>query len=214
MDPGTIAVIGFCVFLAAWYGAGYWANHRRGRRLYAWLEEGLEVLGGEREMGWIGSPASGARINILHANSPFRRLEITLLLANREIPLLWLVDRLRLRPDRLIVKATLRSSHPGGIEASARKSWLPRDQEQSWITEEAAHGLTIAYQGAGAAKKVAGLQPWLSQYGASLHRLSWRNSDSHIQMQIGLAGLLKGSSGAFLTGLQAALGGNDAASDP
>lgn len=84
MDPGNILVIGLCVFLALWYGGGYLYNRRRGQRLFRWLETGLDVLGEERKAGWIGSPASGARVNVIHAAPPFRRLEITLLLENRK----------------------------------------------------------------------------------------------------------------------------------
>ncbi|MHC4404618.1 MAG: hypothetical protein ACYTG0_33610, partial [Planctomycetota bacterium] len=84
MDPGTIAVIGLCAFLALWYGVAHLYNRYRGQQIFRWLKAGLDVLGGEVEAGWIGSPASGARINVTHAKPPFRRLEITLLLENRE----------------------------------------------------------------------------------------------------------------------------------
>jgi len=72
----------------------------------------------EREAGWIGSPASGARINVIHAAPPFRRLEMTLLLENREVPLLWLFDRLHGKRDWLTIKATLRSPRRGEVEVS------------------------------------------------------------------------------------------------
>ena len=130
MDTGLAAIIGLCVILALWYGVGYLYNRQRGQRLFHWLEQGLDVLGGERESGWIGSPASGARVNILHAAPPFRRLEITLLLENREVPLLWLFDRLRGRRDRLIIKATLRSLRRGEIEIGPARRRAARGREQ------------------------------------------------------------------------------------
>ncbi len=178
MDPGVIAVIGLCVFLALWYGGGYLYNRRRGQRLFRWLETGLDVLGGERESGWIGSPASGARISVIHAASPFRRLEITLLLENREILPLWLLDRLRGKWDWLIIKSTLRSPHRSEVEVSSTRSGAlslskgktARRQEQTWTRQEGSHGLIIAYRGSGAQQKVAILEPWLETYGAHLHR--------------------------------------------
>ncbi|MFQ6101934.1 MAG: hypothetical protein ACE5OS_11980 [Anaerolineae bacterium] len=206
MDPGVVAVIGLCAFLALWYGGGYLYNRRRGQRLFHWLETGLDVLGGdEREAGWIGSPASGARITVLRAASPFRRLEITLLLENREIPLLWLFDRLRGKRDWLIIKATLRSPHRGEVEVSPVSRRAVRRREQSWIWQEGPHGLAITYQGPGAQRQVTALEPWLETYGACLHRFAWRKTDPHVQLRMNVAGLLATSSRVFLADLQAAV---------
>ena len=207
MDPGIIAIIGLCVFLALWYGGGYLYNRHRGQRLFRWLETGLEVLGSEREAGWIGSPASGARINVIHAAAPFRRLEITLLLENREIPLLWLLDYLRGRRDRLIIRATLRSPRRGEIEIGPAQRKAARRREQPWTWQEGPHGLAVAYQGSGAQRQVAGLGPWLETYGAHLRRFVWHKTDPHIQLQVKAAGLFATSSETFLADLQAALGG-------
>ena len=215
MDPEIVAIIGLCVFLALWYGGGYLYNRRRGQRLFRWLETGLDVLEGERETGWIGSPASGARVNVTRAAAPFRRLEITLLLENREVPLLWLLDHLRSRRDRLIIRATLRSPRRGEVEVSPvrrgvlslPKGKIARRQEQSWTRQEGPHGLTIAHQGPGAQRQVAALQPWLETYGAYLHRFVWHKTDPHVQLQMNVAGLLATSSETFLADLQAAVGG-------
>ncbi|MBL7065218.1 MAG: hypothetical protein ISS49_13580 [Anaerolineae bacterium] len=207
MDPGVIAVIGLCVFLALWYGGGYLYNRRRGQRLFRWLEIGLDVLGGERESGWIGSPASGARINVIHAAPPFRRLEITLLLENREIPLLWLLDYLRGKQDGLIIRATLRSPRRGEVEVGSAKRKAARRREQPWMWQEGPHGLAVAYQGPGAQRQVAGLEPWLETYGAHLRRFVWHKTDPHIQLQVKASGLLAMSSETFLADLQAAMGG-------
>lgn len=211
MDPGVVAVIGLCVFLALWYGGGYLYNRRRGQRLFVWLEAGLDVLGGEKEAGWIGSPASGARINVTHAASPFRRLEITLLLENREILPLWLVDCLRGKRDRLIIRSTLRSPRRGEVEIAPAKGrvarGLRREQEQSWTWQDGPHGLAVAHQGPGAQRQVTALEPWLETYGVHLHRFVWRKTDPHVQLQMRAAGLLATSSETFLVDLQAAVGG-------
>jgi len=214
MDPGVVAVIGLCVFLALWYGGGHLYNRHRGQRLFRWLETGLDVLGGEREAGWIGSPASGARINVVRAAPPFRRLEITLLLESREVPLLWLFDHLRNRQDRLIIRATLRSPRRGEVKIDSAKSSalsLPkgraaRRREQSWTWQEGPHRLAMAYQGPGAQRQVTALEPWLETYGAHLHRFVWRKTDPHVQLQMKVAGLLATSSETFLAGLQTAAG--------
>jgi len=211
MEPGVVAIIGLCVFLALWYGGGHLYNRRRGQHLFRWLEMGLDVLGGEREAGWIGSPASGARVNVVHAAPPFRRLEITLLLENREILPLWLFDRLLGKRDGLIIKSTLRSPRRGEVAVVSAKGrtaqGLRREQEQPWTWQEGPHGLAIAYRGAGARRQVAGLESWLETYGAHLHRFSWRKTDPHVQLQMTVGGLLATSSEIFLADLQAAMGG-------
>ena len=211
MDPGVAAVIGLCVLLALWYGGGHLYNRRRGQRLFRWLEMGLDVLGGKREAGWLGSPATGARVNVIRAAPPFRRLEITLLLENREILPLWLLHRLRGNQDWFIIKATLRSPRRGEVEVVPARgriaAGLRGEQERPWIWQERAHGLGVAVQGNGAQQQMATLEPWLGTYGAHLHRLSWRKTDPHVQLQVKAAGLLATSSETFLTDLQAAVGG-------
>jgi len=209
MDPAVVAVIGLCVFLALWYGGGHLYNRRRGQRLFRWLMAGLDVLGGEREAGWLGSPATGARINLTRATPPFRRLEITLLLENREMLPLWLLSRLRGKRDGLIIKATLRSPRRGEVEivpaTEPMAQGLRREQEQPWTWQEGPYGLLIAYRDSGARAQTAGLTTWLEAYGAHLHRFSWRKADPHIQFQANVAGLLATPSETFLTGFQAAV---------
>ena len=211
MDTGVIAVIGLCIVLALWYGGGYLYNRRRGQRLFRWLEAGLDVLGGEREAGWIGSPASGARVNVVHAAPPFRRLEITSLLENREMLPLWLLGHLRGRRDGLIIKATLRSPRQGEVEVvpatGQTARGLRQEQGQPWTWQEGSHGLSIAHRGSGAGPQVARLESWIDAYGAHLQRFSWRKADPHIQLQVNVAGLLTMSSEAFLADLQTAVGG-------
>jgi hypothetical protein len=211
MEAGVIAVIGLCALLALWYGGGYLYNRRQGKRLFRWLEKGLGVLGGEHEAGWIGSPASGARVNVIHANPPFRRLELTLLLENREMLPLWLLDHLRGKRDRLIIKATLRSPRRGEVEVVPAKErivqGLRKEQEQPWVCQAGPYGLVIAHRGPGTQQQVKPLEHWLEVYGMHLHRLSWRKTDPHVQLQIEAVGLLPTPSETFLADLQAAVAG-------
>jgi hypothetical protein len=211
VNRGTAVVIALCLVLVVWYAIGYLYNLRHGRRLFAWLEAGLDALGGERTAGWIGSAASGARIQILHADAPFRRLEMTLLLERREIPLLWLLDHLRGRRDRLIMKATLRSPRQGELEVTPpRRSFLEPTavdyrREPSWTGEEGSHGLLVLRRGSGTERQVASLRPWLQTYGCALRRLAWQKSDPHIQMHLDLAIWSTTSSRELLDGFRVAV---------
>jgi hypothetical protein len=205
MEPGVAVVIGICALLVLWYGAGYFYNRRRGQRLFRWLKDGLDVLGGEVESGWIGSPAAGARVNVTHAAAPFRRLELTLLLENREILPLWLFDHLRGRRDRLIIRATLRSSRRSEIEIGSARRRAARRRQEPWEWRGGPHRLAIAHQGSGAQQQVAALELWLQSYGAHLRRFCWRKRDPHILLEINLSQLLAVPSKTFLEDLQAAL---------
>jgi hypothetical protein len=203
------------VFLLLWHGGGHLYNRRRGQRLFRWLEQGLNVLGGKREAGWLGSPASGARVNITQASHPFRRLEITLWLENRELLPLWLFDRLRGKRDGLIIRSTLRSPGRGEVEVdpsgrrilNQRQEKTARQRDQTWRRQEGPHKLSVAYRGPGAQRQVSTLEPWLEAYGTHLRRLVWHKTDPHIQLYVNIAGLLTTPSETFLTDLQAAVGG-------
>jgi hypothetical protein len=209
MDPGTALVIGLSALLALWYGGAHLYNRRHGQRLFHWIRAGLDCLGGERESGWIGSPASGARINVRRAAPPFRRLEITLLLENREILPLWLFQRLRGSRDWLIIKATLRSPRRDEVEvvpASGRVAQdLRREKDFPWVWKDGPHGLVVAYRGPSAQGQARALESWLETYAPHLHRFSWRKTDPHVQLQAKAAGLLPVPSETFLRDLQVAL---------
>lgn len=187
MNTGTIVIIALSVVLGLWYIGGHLYNRRHGRRLFHWLEEGLKLLGAEYQWGWLGSPASGARILVHPAPPPFRRMEITLLLENREIPLLWIADRLQKKRDSVIIKATLPSPGGGEIQVGPPNelSGLPFRHR-----EKGPHGLMIAYQGAGASSRLAKLTPWLTRYGPSLRRLLLQDRDPHLTVWMNLAGLV------------------------
>jgi hypothetical protein len=205
MNPQTI-VIAVSALLLAWYIAAHLYNRRRGRRLRRWVEARLTALGGEREAGWIGSPASGARFNVRRADPPFRRLEATLLLANREIPLLWLVDHLRGRRDRIIIRGTLRSPRRGEVWVTSSRRSDRRGEDWTW--QEGPHGLQIAFRGRNGRQLVTTLSPWLEAYGAHLDRFHWQKQDPHINLQLIIVGLLDTKSQAFLTDLVTALQAN------
>jgi len=203
VNQGTLIVIVVSVLLVVWYVAAHLYNRRRGIRLRQWLETAVDALGGEKEGGWLGSPASGARINVRRAQTPFRRLEATLLLQNREIPLLWLLDELRGRRDRVVIRATLRSPRRGEVWVTSAEP--PNGRTETWMLKDGPHGLSISYRGHNGRQLMTALNPWLEAYGAHLNRFHWRKHDPHINLQLRTAGLLKTKAESFLTDLSTAL---------
>ncbi len=205
MNTGTVAVIALSVVLFLWYIGGHLYNRQRGRRLFRWLEEGLGALGEEYQWGWLGSPASGARILIPQAHPPFRRMEITLLLENREIPILWLADRLQKKRDALIIKATLQSSEGREIQVGPPNE-LRSAAILSWNREIGPHRLMMAYRGPGTSSQRARLTPWLTRYGPHLRRLILQREDPHLALWMNLTGLApEVPSVALFTDLRTAL---------
>lgn len=205
MNAGTIAVIVLSAVLILWYIGGHLYNRRRGRSLFRWLEEGVSVLGEEYRWGWLGSPASGARLQIHQARPPFRRMEITLLLENREIPILWLADRLQKKRDALIIKATLRSPENGEIQVGPPHE-LRSAALLPWNREKGPHGLMMAYSGPSTSSQRAQWSPWLARYGPHLRRLVLQREDPHLVVWMNLTGLApECPAAALFTDLQAAL---------
>ncbi len=202
MRPEAIAVA-VSVLLVGWYVTGYVYNLRRGRRLRQWLEGGLDAFGGEIEAGWIGTPASGARFNVRRAKPPFKRLEVTLLLANRETPLLWFIDHLRGKRDRCIIRGTLRS--PRGGEVWVGSTRRTDRQGESWTCEQGPHGLAVCYRGRDGFQLGTAVNPFLEAYGAHLQRFHWRKQDPHVDLQLMIAGLLQTEAHAWLHALSTAL---------
>ncbi len=202
MNTGTIIVIALSVFLLLWYIGGHLYNRRRGQYLVHWLAEGLDALGEERQWGWIGSPASGARILIHQAHPPFQRMEITILLENREIPILWLADRLQKKRDWVIIKATCRSPGDGEVQVGPL-SEVFGPQFSSWNREQGPNGLLILHRGSGAPRQLAKLTPWLNRYSPYLRRFILQRRDPHLTVWIDAAGLEQSpSAAAFFSDLK------------
>lgn len=213
MSPEIAFLVGLCAFLVLWFGAGYLLNRRQGQRLYRWLRAGLDALGPTWQTTWLGAPSSGVRVAAADPSAPFAFVEIILLLENREMPVFWLLDRLRGRRDWLILKAAFDKGRTGEVEVVPARSRLAQgfrqQSEQPWKWQEGPHDLAILHRGAGAPEQAARLAAWLEEYGACLDRFSWRQEMPHLQIQLRVNGLVDRPGERFLTGLRSALLGRE-----
>lgn len=196
------------LLMLLWYVIGTWHSRRRGIRTLEWLREGLRLLGGQLQAGWIGgSASSGARVAVNKANPPFQRLETTFILESREILPLWLVNLMRGKRDELIIKAHLRSPRRGEIEVVLSGSRLERslrkEGQGSWRWQEGPHNLRVAHRGAQGEALSAAMVPFLNSYGCSLRRFSYRRDKPHLLLRIHLAGLIDRPSTDFFSDLTA-----------
>ena len=207
---GQQIVIGLIILMGLWYLVGTWYNRRRGIRTLTWLRDGLQSLGGQLEMSWLGSAASGARAVVNKTQPPFRQLNAIFLLESRELLPLWLANLLRGKRDELIIKADLRTPRRGEIEvipagSRVEQSLRLEGDHSSWQWNEGPHGLRIAYRGPQGKELIAAVAPFLEDYGLYLHRLSWRRNSPHLLLHTRLVGLIDRSPTEFFEDLSSVI---------
>lgn len=181
------------IVLAGGYLAGTWLNRRRSRALGAWLQAGLETLGGKPIWKWVGTRSSGAQVTVEGARKPFRQLQITYLLLTRELLPLWGVELLRGKHDMLVIRADLRAKPDREFEVvplqGALRRKLDRESKQSWEWHEGLARLGIGTQGTGDKAVVEQVTGFLEPYARHVQRLSLRQRSPHLILFVRLTGL-------------------------
>ena len=107
-----------------WFAFGIIYNLRRGDSLLRWMQQGLPRLGERTTFRWLGS--SVAELVIAQAKRPFRRAEIMVVLAPRDVPWNWLMAHLRGRRDTLILRLHLLNPPLLDMELADPRSWTGR----------------------------------------------------------------------------------------
>jgi hypothetical protein len=200
----TQVVIAFCALLVVWYVVGWQMNRRRGERLLAWILQGLRAFSDQITVSRLGT--SGFQVNVGKTEAPFKRIEATILLEPREIPLLWIFNLLRGRADQLVFKGTLRAWPRGEVEvvkargSSARRVLKGLDEED-WARQETASGLVIAYRGKKSQQQADAISHLLEDLGPRLLRLSLSKKAPHLLVSVSLAGLSEQSAFLMLSSL-------------
>jgi hypothetical protein len=206
VDLGQWIIVGFSIFLGAWYVIASVINRRRGVATFQWLRTGLEKYGKVSAAKWIGTAASGARLAIEGAKAPFRRIEAVFLLDSREILPLWLFNLLRRKSDELLLKTTLRRvpthqmevAHPGKLNLEKLSTEIGGSESlhQSQIA-----GLSFAEWGkiAPGAERIS--EDFFSKYGADIISLSLRRAVPHLIVKVRLSGIRSTPADEFLQAL-------------
>ncbi len=166
-----------------------------GQWLRGWLEQGLKEVGEEWHGGWLGSPASGARFLVHEPHPPFRWMEVTLLLENREIPILWLADRLQGKRDALIIRARCASPGKGAFHAGPPSQVLVPPY-LSWHQEKGPHGLVVASRDPRASRRIEEITRWLDRYGPHLRHLGLQDNDPHLSVWVNVSELARNTPAA------------------
>ncbi len=210
MDLGQWIVIGLSALMGLWFGVGTFYNRRRGIATYRWLQSGLQTLGKISEASWIGSSASGARLVVGNADSPFRRIEVIFLLESREILPLWLFNRLRNKQDEMILKATLRKVPTQEIELFRQgdrqaRTLLAQSGKRYLEPEPLKEGFQMIRKIRGDSSLVDGLSAFLDEYPQAIRRVSLQRKTPHIMVRVDLPPLRDGSAESFFRSMQAML---------
>lgn len=127
MNPQYLLVIG-ALILVGWFAFGILFNIRRGERVLKWMQEGLPRIGPRTTFRWLGT--SVAELGIAQAKRPFRRLDILLVLAPRDVFWMMILAALQGRRDTLIFRAALSTPPFIDLDLADPKAWTGREALQ------------------------------------------------------------------------------------
>jgi hypothetical protein len=167
----------------AWLLGGTLLNRRRAASLARWVYAEVKPYGAKLFVRWITLAAF--ELTIPEARAPFRKLAVTGFLQSREMPFVWLWNRVRRRGDLLIVRAELRRAPAWGLEVFRPRSLLAGEGRRAaeaagWPLEQGADGLWRAHGGAGAAEQSERWLAALGEWRPYLDRLAVRREPPHL----------------------------------
>ncbi len=180
----------------AWLLGGTLINRRRAAAVSRWAYAEARPYGKKLFVRWITMAAF--ELTVPEARAPFKQLSLTGFLQSREMPFIWLWNRVRRRGDLLIVRAELRRRPVWGFEVYRPQSLLAGDARRAaldagWTPEQGADGLWRANGGGAAAelseRLVAALGPWAPH----LDRLAMRREAPQLVVALALGGVRPGA---------------------
>ncbi len=123
MNPQYILVLAIIIIMG-WFAFGVIFNLRRGEVLLKWMQAGLPAIGPRTTFRWLGT--SVAELGIAQAKRPFRRLDILLVLAPRDVFWMMILSIFQGRRDILIFRAALNTPPYLDFELADPNSWSGR----------------------------------------------------------------------------------------
>lgn len=144
MSPQYLLVIG-ALILVGWFAFGILFNVRRGEGLLKWMQDGLTRIGPRTTFRWLGT--SVVELGIAQAKRPFRRLDILLVLAPRDVFWMMILSAFQGRRDTLIFRAALNTPPYVDLELADPKAWTGREalrqvSRRNW-EGQSYHGLQL-----------------------------------------------------------------------
>jgi hypothetical protein len=124
-DPLIFIMAVVAISGAVWFAIGSTWNLKRGNDALKWLRVGLPALGEKTTLQWLGT--SVVKLYIAKAKTPFKDLEILIVLEPRDVPLFWLWHHLRGRRDTLLFRGNLREPPAFEVELVNLNLWTGRE---------------------------------------------------------------------------------------
>lgn len=186
---GAVLLVAVAVWVL-WLVVGTLVNRRRAAALSRWTYSQARAFGDEVYIRWITLAAF--EMTVPRPRPPFRHLTFVGFLESREMPFVWLTNRLRGRGDLLVVRAELQGSPRwGGMEAFRPHSVLAGDARAAatragWPLARGADGLVRAHSPAVEARADR-LLAALGPYSPYLERLALRPEapQLHLTLAVG-----------------------------
>ncbi|HEY7060902.1 MAG TPA: hypothetical protein VII06_05435 [Chloroflexota bacterium] len=188
---GTLVFLGAGVWVA-WLLGGTLLNRRRAAALSRWAYAEARPYGGKLYVRWLTMAAF--ELTVPEARAPFRQLSLTGFLESREMPFVWLWNRVRRRGDLLVVRAELRRRPVWGLEVYRGQSLLAGDARQAaidagWTPVQGADGLWRASGGGAAAELSDRLLGALGPWAPHLDRLAVRREAPQLILTLALGSI-------------------------
>jgi len=189
---GTALVFVLAGGWVTWLLLGTLVNRRRAAALSRWAHAQARSYGSKLYVRWITLAAF--ELTVPEARAPFRELSVTGFLQSREMPFVWLLNRVRRRGDLLIVRATLRRPPAWALEVFRPDSLLAGDARRAaeaagWALEAGADGRLRAYGGAGAPARCERVLAALGDWAPHVDRLALRREPPHVILALAVEGV-------------------------
>jgi hypothetical protein len=176
----------------AWLVAGTLINRRRAASISRWAYREARPYGGNLAVRWLTLAAF--ELTVSDARKPYRQLTLVGFIESREMPFVWLWNRVRRRGDLLVARAELRRRPVWGLEAYRANSVVAGDARRAaeaagWTPQASADGLWRANGGGAAAELSDRLVEALGPYAARVERLAVRRETPQLTVVLSLRGL-------------------------
>jgi hypothetical protein len=191
LNLGQWVVIGISAILILGYIRGYYYNRQRAVQVLTWLHEGLKTFGPVSAGEKLPGMATGGRLEVKRAATPFRRVEAVYLLAPRENPFFWLFYLLQGKRDELILWVTYQSKPEQELEAvrphdRQLESRLKDMDKIPLSVSSGPHGLMVASEQKKDGVLPVKVQSFLERYGSHVYRLALRDNKPHLFLRTNL----------------------------
>jgi hypothetical protein len=121
------------VLVFSWYLWFVRYNRRKGSQVLGWIEQAFEGRGQVAGMHWLASSRFQVRLRL--SPNLFRQTSVTVQLYPREMPLAWLITRLRRRQETLTFEADLDCPPSFNLEVHNHR-WCGRTRKRFPRTSE------------------------------------------------------------------------------